>query len=372
MNRIYFDNAATTPLLPQVRDVITHHLEHSFGNPSSLHREGRLSRTVVEEARRKIAGHLNASIGEIFFTSCGTESNNTILIGAVEDLGIRRIVSSRVEHPCVLRVLERLSGRIDIKYVKLDDVGRADQEDLERLLKDDAHTLVSLMHVNNETGAVNDIETIGNLCRASGALFHTDTVQGIGYFPYDLTTLNIDFMSASAHKFHGPKGVGFLYIRADHAVSPFLLGGGQERNMRAGTENIAYIAGMSTALELAYKEFEERKSHITHLRQYLVDKLQAISSSIEIINPSGAQGHYKILVMTLPLNEKTTLAIPNLDIAGIAVSGGSACSSGAEKGSHVFDSLYPGLDKKTIRVSFSHLNTTDEVDILADKLKTIF
>lgn len=351
-------------------EEISRHLSNSYGNPSSLHREGRNSRMVIEESRRNIAKLLNCSIGEIFFTSCGTESNNTVINGAVRDLGVERIITSPLEHPCVLEAIKAQGRSVDVHFVQLNEIGQADLNSLEGLLDSKRKTLVSLMHVNNEIGTVNDIRAIGELCKRYGALFHSDTVQGLGFYTYDLSDLPVDFISASAHKFHGPKGIGLLYINDEISIKPLLWGGHQERNMRAGTENVAYIAGIGKALSLAYDELDTRKAHIMHLRQHLIDQLSGLDD-VRVVNPSAELNHYKIVNIAVPLNDKTTLAIPNLDIAGFAVSGGSACSSGAETTSHVYDALFPNEELKLIRVSFSHFNKTEEVDLFCKVLKDV-
>ncbi|MDX1684666.1 MAG: cysteine desulfurase family protein [Saprospiraceae bacterium] len=371
MNRVYFDNAASTPVLPEVKEVIQSTLSEAYGNPSSLHREGRIGRTIIEDARKNIAHLLNASIGEIFFTSGGTESNNTAIKGAVRDLAIKRIISSPIEHPCVMEVLRSLEPDVKIEYVKLDAMGKADLDDLERRIKNGSRPLVSLMHINNEIGTINNIKLIGDLCQQNDALFHTDTVQGIGYFKYDLNDLNVNFLSASAHKFHGPKGVGVLYMNSGSTVGPLIHGGQQERKVRAGTENIPYIAGMSIALTLAYDNLLQRRNHISSLRESLIERLKNVIPEVKIVNPSPVDCHYKIINLAVPLTEKSSMAIPNLDIMGFAVSGGSACSSGAETDSHVYDTLFPGEELKLLRLSFSHDNTEEEIYAFVDALKKI-
>lgn len=358
-------------MLPEVCDVIDDALRFAYGNPSSLHREGRMSRTLVEDARKSIAHHFNASIGEIFFTSGGTEANNTVIKSAVQDLGVQRIISSPVEHPCVLKVLESLEGRVVVEFVKLHTNGRADLEDLRNRLAEGPKTLVSLMHINNEIGTINPIAEIGEICREKDALFHTDTVQGIGYYRYDLNALNINYLSASAHKFHGPKGVGFLYMDLDHPVKPLIHGGQQERNLRAGTENIPYIAGMARALDLAYSKLEDNRKVMQDLRQLMKRRMSEELPEVRIVNMEDEGNHYKIMNLAVPLTPKSELAILNMDMAGFAISGGSACSSGAETQSHVYDSLFPGEDIKMLRISFSHLNRTDEVEDFVQALKGV-
>ncbi len=374
MHRVYFDNAATTPLDPDVLEVMIHALRELHGNPSSIHEEGRKARAAIEQARKQIAARLNASIGEIFFTSGGTEASNMALKGAVRDLGVQRIISSRTEHHCVLHSLDALSRDYgtEVVFVRQSPDGHIDMEDLESLLASGGGTsLVSLMHANNEVGTLSEIKEIGAVCQRFGAYFHTDTVQTLGYYPIDLSVLPIDFLAGSAHKFHGPKGAGFIYINRRNSLKPFMDGGSQERNMRGGTENIAGILGMAAALSKACEEMDSRRDRIKEVRDYLAQRLQEETPDIEWNGDPFDQGHYKLLSVGFPPGPKTDLLLLNLDIAGIAVSGGSACSSGADAGSHVIDALKKGSLRKTIRFSFSHLNTRQEVDYLMDQLKTI-
>jgi cysteine desulfurase len=367
---VYLDNAATTPLTPGVKKVLFETADQIYGNPSSMHSEGRKARIAVEDARKRIAGHFNCSIGEIFFTSGGTESNNTVLFRSPVDLGIERIITSPVEHPCVLETVKHLTN-VEVAMVRTDEAGRCDLGHLEELLKAGPKTLVSLMYINNEIGSINPIAQIGQLCKDHNALFHSDTVQAVGYYPLDLAALDVQFISGSAHKFHGPKGIGFLYISNDVRLQPLLWGGSQERNMRSGTENVPYIQAMAQAMDEAYADLESRKKHIQALRAYAVDSIQDQCPEVRILNADGHLSHYKILNIALPLNERSSLALMNMDIAGVCVSAGSACSSGAEKGSHVFDHLFPGQDLKLIRMSFSHLNTMEEIDRAVSALRTI-
>lgn len=374
MKRVYFDNAATTPILEEVIAEMNGAMRETFGNPSSIHREGRTARATVEQARKVVANALGASIGEIFFTSCGTESNNMVLKNAVRDLGVNRIISSPVEHHCVLHTVERIgkSGGVTIQQVRLDQRGHVDVSHLEELLSEDkGKTLVSLMHANNEIGTLLDLQRIGELCQSHGAYFHSDTVQTIGYYPIDVSQLPIHFLSGSAHKFHGPKGVGFVYINGDNILEPYLDGGAQERNMRGGTENIYGIVGLAKALELAVTQMEERREYIKGIRDYMYQQLQDHFSDLTFNGDLEGQGHYKLLSVNFPHSDKADLILFNLDIAGISVSGGSACSSGIDTGSHVIAALDPESDRHTVRFSFSHLNRREEVDFVVDKLKEI-
>lgn len=374
MKRVYFDNAATTPVSEEVVEVMADALRNKFGNPSSIHAEGRAARAAVEQARKKVAQYLGASIGEIFFTSCGTESNNMVLKNAVRDLGVQRIISTKTEHHCVLHSLDSIgmNGDCEIVYVDQDARGRVDLSQIESLLGQGGEkTLVSLMHANNEIGTMIDLAGIGEMCREHGALFHSDTVQTIGYYPIDVSKTHINFLSGSAHKFHGPKGAGFVYINGDNKLKPFLDGGGQERNMRGGTENIAGILGLAKALELACENMEQRRRHIELLRGYLKGRLLENFEDLHFNGDHDGAAHYKLLSVAFPPSPKADLLLLNLDIAGISVSGGSACSSGADAGSHVIEALHGDPDRKTIRFSFSHYNTQEEVDFVIGKLKEI-
>lgn len=373
MKRVFFDNASTTPIDPEVMEVMIECMQQHYGNPSSIHKEGRTARTVIEQARRAIAQRLKASIGEIFFTSGGTESSNMALKGAVRDLGVRRIISSPLEHHCVLHSLDRLTEVKDLEVVKLPLTakGLPDIQELEKLLAAGGpKTMVSLMHSNNELGLMIDIHEVALLCQTHGALFHSDTVQTMGYFPFDLSKTPISFLTAAAHKFYGPKGVGFIYINADNAISPLMDGGSQERNMRAGTENIHGIVGLAKALDMAYDELETRKAKTTKVRDYFLQQLLAVMPEVEI-NGDPENGHFKVLSLSFPPSPKADLLLLNLDIAGISVSGGSACSSGAETVSHVLATLMPDSLRKTIRFSFSHHNTFEEADFVVQKLQEI-
>jgi cysteine desulfurase len=372
MQRIYFDNAATTPIAPEVIDVMMDALRKLYGNPSSIHADGRNARAAIEEARKTVAKCLNASIGEIFFTSGGTESNNMILKNAVRDLGVQRIVTSAIEHHCVLHTAESLAKTqgIELVFVKINEKGIIDLENLSEILRgSDKKTIVSLMHSNNEIGTMIDLEKVGNICAENGAYFHSDTVQTMGYFPIDVSKLNIHFLTGAAHKFHGPKGCGFLYINGDLTLKPFIEGGSQERNMRGGTENIAGIVGLAKALELAHEDMEERHDEILGIRNYLKNRLLCEFEDIQFIGDTEGSFHYKVLNVSFPPSPKAELLLFNLDIAGISASGGSACSSGAEGGSHVLDALEIDPLRKCIRFSFSHYNTLQDVDFLIEKLR---
>lgn len=365
MSRIYFDHAATTPLDPEVARIMLATMQDLPGNPSSIHQEGRKARARIEQARKAVAGVLQASIGEIFFTSCGTESNNMALKCAVRDLGIRRIISTRTEHHAVLHCLHRLADeKVQIDFLRQQENGEVDLDHLSDLLSANhpEKTLVSLMHANNEIGTLLPLATVADLCAQHGALFHSDTVQTVGYYPIDVSRTPIHFLTGSAHKFYGPKGAGFIYINGDHLLQPFIDGGAQERNMRGGTENLYGIIGMAEALMRKHEHMDAQREHIADLQQYLADRLREIVPNIAFNGDPFGNGHYKILSAAFPATEKANMLLLNYDIAGISVSGGSACSSGADAGSHVLDALRPGDERTTIRFSLSHHNTREEVD----------
>lgn len=372
--RIYLDNAATTPVLPEVVEKMTQVLAHTYGNPSSLHAEGRNARATIEEARKSVANAIGASIGEIFFTSGGTESNNMALKCSVRDLGVKRIISSPIEHHCVLHSLERLQKTMDVevKLLPVNEFGRLDMTVLKEWLADsEKKTLVSLMHSNNEIGTMIDIDLVADICQNHHAYFHTDTVQTIGYYPVDVSHEKISFLSGSAHKFHGPKGIGFIYINNENIVNPFVDGGSQERNMRGGTENIVGIAGLAKALQYSINHMEDHKTQISELKSYLKERLESEFSDIQFMGDDQGLNHYKVLNVSFPPSPKSELLLLSLDIAGISASGGSACSSGAEAGSHVLTALNVSPDRKNIRFSFSHLNTKKEMDQVIEKLRPI-
>lgn len=372
--RIYLDNAATTPLLPEVIERMNHVLTNTYGNPSSLHAEGRNARATIEEARKTVANAIGASIGEIFFTSGGTESNNMALKCSVRDLGVQRIISSPIEHHCVLHSLERLQKNmnVEVKLLPVNKFGRVDLTVLQEwLAESDKKTLVSLMHSNNEIGTMIDIDAVADICQQHNAYFHSDTVQTVGYYPIDVSHEKISFITGSAHKFHGPKGIGFIYINNENIVRPFVDGGSQERNMRGGTENIVGIAGLAKALQYSIDHLEAHKNQISNLKTYFKEKLKMEFPGVEFMGDDEGLNHYKVLNVSFPPSPKASLLLLSLDIAGISASGGSACSSGAEAGSHVLTALDVAPDRKNIRFSFSHLNNKDEIDQVIEKLRPI-
>ncbi|MBS1744195.1 MAG: cysteine desulfurase [Bacteroidetes bacterium] len=373
-NRIYFDNAATTTLDPQVLEAMMPYLTEKFGNPSSIYSYGRETRMAIETARKSIAKILNAHPAEIFFTSGGTESSNTAILAAVRDLGCKRIITSKIEHHAVSHTVEYLDNRdaVKVNFVKLLPDGHVDLKDLERLLSSSAEkTLVTLMHANNEIGNLLDIHAVGNMCKAHSAIFHSDTVQTVGHFPFDLRNTPVHFITAAAHKFHGPKGVGMLYINENVRIKPLVHGGAQERNMRAGTENIYGIAGLAKALELATSNHETDKAAITAVKQYMHDQLLKHIPGVAFNGDVFGKSLYTVLSTSFPKTEKSEMILFNLDINNICASGGSACTSGAEQGSHVISAINNNPNQITVRFSFSKYNTKEEVDVVVEKLKEL-
>ncbi len=371
--RIYFDNAATTPLDEEVLEAMLPYMRGYYGNPSSIHADGRQSRMAIERARRKIALQIGASIGEIFFTSGGTEANNMALKCAVRDLGVKRIISSPTEHHCILHTLDTLekSRGIEVVYLPVDSKGCINMDVLsETIDASDKKTMVSLMYANNEIGTLHDFERISILCDEKGVLFHSDTVQAIGQFPINLDETKVSFLAGAAHKFHGPKGVGFIYVNGDNIIKPYIDGGSQERNMRGGTENLYGIVGMAEALERSCKAMEERKNHVGEIRSYMKEQLLQLIPGI-LFNGCQEQYLHKVLSVSIPPIDNGEMLLMLLDMAGVSASGGSACSSGVEHESHVLTAIQGHPDYKTIRFSFSHHNTKNEVDQVIEKLRGI-
>lgn len=371
-NRIYFDNAATTAIDPQVLEAMLPYLQNNFGNPSSIYSFGRETRLAIENARKTVAKILHAHPAEIFFTSGGTESSNTAITASVRDLGCKHIITSPIEHHATLHTVEYLDTRDEAKvsYVNVLSSGHIDLEHLEQLLAGSTEkTLVTLMHANNEIGNITDLHAVGNLCKQYNAIFHSDTVQTIGHFPFDLRNTPVHFISGSAHKFHGPKGAGLLYINENVHIKPYIHGGGQERNMRAGTENVYGIVGFAKALELATANQEEESSYIKDVKYYLIDKLKKNIQGLSFNGDSMGMSNYTVLNVSVPKSEKTEMLLFNLDMEGICASGGSACTSGAQQGSHVILAINSNPNQIPVRFSFSKYNTKAEADVLVEKLK---
>jgi cysteine desulfurase len=371
MKKVYLDNASTTALHPEVILEMTKILTEDYGNPSSTHGLGRTSKNILELSRKSIAKQINATASEIIFTSCGTEANNWILRSAVKDLKIERIITSKIEHHAVLHTALALENeyKIQIDFVKVKTNGELDLTHLVELLSDEKKTLVSLMHVNNETGTVLDLDRVSQICQEHHTLFHSDTVQSIGKTKIDLQKTPIDFIVASAHKFHGPKGVGFAFIRKNSGLQPLFFGGEQEKGLRPGTEAIHQIGGMAKALELSYQNLENQSQYIASLKQYTIEKLKVNFPGFKI---NGENTFYNLLNVLLPLDEsKTAMILFHLDMKGIAVSRGSACQSGSIRPSHVLAEMLTAddLKKPSLRISFSHFNTKEDIDLLIEALK---
>ena len=374
MQRIYFDNAATTPLAPEVLEAMMPYLTEKFGNPSSIYSYGRETRLAIEQARKSVAKNLGAKPAEIFFTSGGTESSNTVLNAAITDLGCKHIISSPIEHHATLHTVTHLAKLHNLKlsFVQILPNGHIDMDHLAALLAATTEkTIVTIMHANNEIGTMIDIAAVGQLCKQYGAYFHSDTVQTVGHFPFELSQLPVDFITGAGHKFHGPKGVGILYINENVKISPLVHGGSQERNMRAGTENLYGIVGFAKALELATEKHEEERAYIQSLKQYLHDQLLAKIPSVSFNGDPFGRSLYNLLSVNFPKNEKTEMILFNLDMHHVCASGGSACSSGAQQGSHVINALNKGSEIVTVRFSFSKQNTKAEIDQVVTALLTM-
>lgn len=375
MKSVYLDNAATTALRPQVIDRITEVLKENFGNASSTHSFGRSSKALLEQCRKNIASYFNVSPGEIVFTSGGTEADNLALRSAVRDLGVTEIITSRIEHHAVIHTAEQLQNEYGVKinFVEVDINGFINYDHLEELLKRSDKALVSLMHINNEIGNILDIEKVAKLCESYGALFHTDTVQSIGHFKLDLDKIPVDFLAASAHKFHGPKGVGFCFIRKESGLKPLIFGGEQERGYRAGTESIHNIVGMDEALGQAYKKLEKEHEYVLGLKSYFIERLQHIIPRVGFNGGCNdlENSTYTLVNICLPINpEKAPMLQFQLDLKGIACSKGSACQSGSSQQSHVLSAILnkDDLMKPSVRFSFSSFNTKEELDYVIDVL----
>lgn len=375
MERIYLDNAATTPIDPRVVETMLPYLTTYFGNPSSVYSYGRETRMAIEKARKSVAQILGARPAEIFFTSGGTESSNTVLQAAMRDLQCTRIISSRIEHHATLHTIEHLhkTGLANLDYVNLLPNGHINLAHLEELLSQPGgKTIVTLMHANNEIGNLLDIDAVGELCEKYGALFHSDTVQTVGHYPFNLKASKVHFITGAGHKFHGPKGIGILYISDQVSIHPMIHGGAQERNMRAGTENVYGIIGFAKALELANEQYETDRNYISGIKQYMMQQLQEQIPGTGFNGDPAGKSLYTVLSASFPKTDKSEMLLFNLDIHHICASGGSACSSGANKGSHVIEALHQQHeDRVTVRFSFSRYTTRAEIDYTIDVLKKI-
>lgn len=373
--RVYLDNAATTPMAPEVVDAMCDILTNQFGNPSSSHSFGRETKALIETTRRNIAKHVNCQPSEIYFTSGGTEADNLACHIAVNSLGVKRIITTKIEHHAIGHTVEMLKEKhnISLVYLSVDPQGHIDLKELEGLLKQDIPTLVSLMHANNEIATLISLEKVSELCLRSGAYFHSDTVQTIGHYAFDLHQLKIDFITCAAHKFHGPKGVGFLYINKRIIAKSQILGGSQERGIRGGTENVAGIVGLSKAMDLAYGDLSSHHAHVQGIKTYMIEKLKNHFDNIAFhgdVSPEGSL--YTVLNVSFPEIHKASMLLFTLDLKGIAVSGGSACSSGAAKGSHVLEGIGADMRRPNARFSFSRYTTQAEIDYALQQVFDVF
>lgn len=374
--KVYLDNAATTPMDKEVIEAIIPIMENSFGNPSSVHAFGRGTRAIIEKSRKQVAKYINAAPSEIVFTGGGTEADNMVLRGAVDDLDVKHIITSKIEHHAVIDTAEIVGekNKVKVSFVSFDKKGYVDISSLERLLEENKgiKTLVSLMHANNEIGNKLPLKKVSDICKQYGAYFHSDTVQTMCHYSFDVRELGIDFLTCSAHKFHGPKGIGFLYVNQDIPIKPMITGGAQERNVRAGTENIIGIVGLTKAMEVAYRDLEEHQSHIQGLKTYMIEQLEANISGVTFNGDPKGDSLYTVLNVQFPNSEMDEMLLYNFDIEGIAVSGGSACSSGSNLGSHVLKNIGTDMTKPSIRFSFSKYNTKEEIDYTIKVIKDLF
>jgi len=373
--RVYLDNAATTPVAPEVVEAMIPVLRETFGNPSSTHSFGRNAKALLETSRRTIAKHLNCASSEIIFTSGGTEADNMAIHTAVTELGVKRIITSSIEHHAVVHTVDVISAHehIELVLVHLDSKGNVDLVHLENLLKEGIPTLVTLMHANNEIATMIPLKKVAQLCRQNGAYFHSDTVQTMAHFAFDLSDLDIDFITCAAHKFHGPKGVGFLYANKKTKISPFIHGGSQERGLRGGTENLVGIVGLARAMDLAYENVEAHQQHVFGLKSYMMEQLKSLFPTVAYHGETDFdKALFTVLNVCLPATEKTSMLLFTLDLKGVAVSGGSACTSGASKGSHVLEGIQADMTRPNVRFSFSRYTTKEEIDYALQQLQQVY
>jgi cysteine desulfurase len=372
--RVYLDNAATSPLDSEVIKAMLPVMENIYGNPSSVHFQGRQARALIEKSRKQIASYINAHPSEIFFTSGGTEADNIVFRSAIKNLSIKTIISSAIEHHAVSSTAEEIAKDlgINIKWVNNNTLGQIDLEHLEELLKENSDCLVSLMHANNEIGTLLPLKKVSELCQKYKAYFHTDTVQTMGHYAFDLNAIKIHFLACSAHKFHGPKGIGFIYINSDLKISPQITGGAQERNMRAGTENIYGIVGMAKAFEIAHRDMQKHQEYIGGLKKYMIEQLEKYIPGVEFNGDAKGSSLYTVLSVRFPSSEINEMFLYKLDIEGISASGGSACSSGSNVESHVIRALKLDSKRPSIRFSFSKFNTKEEIDFTVEKIKEFY
>ncbi len=373
--KVYLDNAATTPVAPEVAEAMIPILKDVFGNPSSSHAYGRAAKAEIEKSRRSIAAYLKCQPSEIIFTSGGTEADNMALRVAVNDLNVTHIITSPIEHHAVGLTAKAITdeGQIRLSLVKIDEKGHVDLNDLEKLLQSNEKTLVSLMHANNEIGTLLPLEEVSELCRRYNAYFHSDTVQTMGHYTFDLSELDIDFITCAAHKFHGPKGIGFLYVNKNTKVNSIIHGGSQERGHRGGTENIYGIVGLAKAMDLAYEDVHAHQKYVQELKTHMINELKAYFNDLDFhgeIDPERSL--YTVLNVCFPKNEKSSMFLFTLDLKGVAVSGGSACSSGANSGSHVLTGIGADMSRPNARFSFSRYTTKEEVDYAIEQVKSVY
>lgn len=375
--KVYLDNAATTPLDPEVFEAMLPVLKDGFGNPSSTHAVGRKIKSLIERSRKNIAKHLNCAPGEIFFTSGGTEADNMAIQCAVNDLGVKHIITSCIEHHAVGHTVEKLKrdGFVELSYVHLDEKGHVDLQHLEQLLSVHPKTLVTLMHANNEIGNLLPLQHVSEICEQYGAIFHSDTVQTMAHYRFDMNVLDqVHFLACSAHKFHGPKGIGFLYVNKKNQINPIIHGGAQERNMRGGTENVYGIVGLSKAMDVAFEGIEAHQEYVIAIKEYMISRLNEsiLDVSYNADSANMSKSLYTILSVSLPPTEIASMLLFNMDILGIACSGGSACTSGANIGSHVLTGIEAPMDRPTIRFSFSRYTTIQEIDHTVNSLVSLY
>lgn len=372
--KVYFDNAATTPMDKEVVEAMLPVMTEHFGNPSSIHAWGRQTRAMIEQARKTVARLMNCSPSEIFFTSGGTEADNMAIRCTIEGMQLKHAITSPLEHHAVLHTLETLAdkGLIKLSLVKLADNGKIDLDDLENLLKNNDRSFVSLMHANNEIGNLLPIKKVAEMCKKYNAIFHSDTVQTVGHYNVDLKDIPVHFINGAAHKFHGPKGIGFIYVNSEIHVAPLIFGGAQERNMRGGTENVYGIIGLAKAMEIAYNDLKKHQDYIQGLKTYMIQKLKANLPGVSFNGDAEGDSLYTVLNVCLPETDNAEMLVFNLDINGIAASAGSACSSGSNVGSHVLRAIGTDMSRPSVRFSFSKYNTKEEIDYTVTKLKEMF
>lgn len=372
--KVYFDNAATTPLDKEVLDEMLPFMTEHFGNPSSIHSFGRKTRAAIEGARKSVAKNLNVSPSEIFFTSGGTEADNMAIRCSIHDMGLKHAITTKIEHHAVLHTLEALAeeGVIKLSFVQLTPEGHVDLAHLDQLLKENERSFVSLMHANNEIGNLLPLKETGEICQKYNAIFHSDTVQTMGHYAMDLQKIPVHFVTCAAHKFHGPKGVGFLYVNSAIKIHPLIYGGSQERNMRGGTENLYGIVGLGKALDIANRDMNAHQEHVTGIKMYMISELEKAIPGVELNGAGKSNCLYTVLNVRFPHTENAEMLLFNLDIAGIAASGGSACTSGSNQGSHVLRGIGVDITRPSVRFSFSKYNTKEQVDYAVAKLKELF